>query len=184
MTSPLIRAAELAALPDVTVLDATVELAAPRFDGDHAAASGHAGWEREHLPGSRHADLLHELSDPDAGHHFAHPSPERLAAALGGLGVSDGTPVVVYDRAGGLWAARLWWLLDWIGVPARVLDGGLAAWRAAGLPVASGPADPGHGTVTPRPRAGRWVTLRDLSGFLDGTNAATVTCALNPPAYR
>ncbi|MFI5934679.1 TIGR03618 family F420-dependent PPOX class oxidoreductase [Actinoplanes sp. NPDC051494] len=180
------------------ILDATVDLPSPSHDGDHRAAPGAGGWLAEHIPGSRHADLLHDLSDPAAGYHFAHPSPEALAAALARLGVTDGVPVVVYDRAGGIWAARLWWLLTWIGVEATVLDGGLRAWREAGLPVESGPAsssvpvpatalDPavagGAGGLTPRVRPGRWAERGDLEAWLAGGVEATVLCALNAEAY-
>ncbi|WP_281419681.1 sulfurtransferase, partial [Paractinoplanes toevensis] len=137
MTGPLLGPADLAVRGEsVLVLDATVELAAPRYDGDHTSASGLAGWREAHIPGSRHADLL-LLSDPTAGYHFAAPAPAVLAAALSALGVRDGVPVVTYDRNGGMWAARLWWLLDWLGVEAYVLDGGFAAWQSAGLPVAA-----------------------------------------------
>ncbi|MEU8052810.1 TIGR03618 family F420-dependent PPOX class oxidoreductase [Micromonospora haikouensis] len=193
--SVLVSAAELrerlATRPRPVVLDATVELPAAAHDGDHRAASGHAGWLREHLPGSRHADLLVELSDPAAPYHFARPTPAALAAALARLGVVDGVPVVVYDTAGGIWAARLWWLLDWIGVPAQVLDGGLAAWRAAGHPVATGAdgpdagaAVPAAGRLTPRVRSGRWVERDDLRRWLAGDADATVVCALGADAYR
>jgi PPOX class probable F420-dependent enzyme len=123
----------------VVILDATVVLGKPRADGDHTSATGLPGWRDAHIPGSRHADLLHDLSDPGAGYHFARPSPEVLAARLASLGVRDGVPVVAYDRADGIWASRLWWLLDGLGVEAYVLDGGLAAWQSAGLPVASSP---------------------------------------------
>jgi PPOX class probable F420-dependent enzyme len=167
------------------VLDATVALAKPRHDGDHTSESGLAGWAAEHIPGSRHADLLEALSDPEAAYHFARPAPEALARALAALGVTDGAEVVVYDRADGLWAARLWWLLDWLGVPAGLLDGGLKAWRDAGLPVESGPAPAPitGGVLTPRPRDGRWVTREDVQRWLDGGADANVVCALGPDVY-
>ncbi|BBH67255.1 hypothetical protein ACTI_39400 [Actinoplanes sp. OR16] len=138
MTGFLLGPADLAVRAEhgpVVVLDATVTLAKPSRDGDHDSTTGLAGWQEAHIPGSRHADLLHDLSDPSAGFHFARPAAGVLAARLAALGVRDGVPVVVYDRAGGIWATRLWWLLDWIGVEAYVLDGGLSAWQAAGMAV-------------------------------------------------
>ncbi|SDT59945.1 sulfurtransferase [Actinoplanes derwentensis] len=140
MTGPILAADDLLVRleqGDVIVLDATVDLAAAVYDGDHRSTSGRPGWEQAHIPGSRHADLLHDLSDPAAPYHFARPTPEILTARLADLGVRDGVPVVVYDRSGGIWAARLWWLLDSIGIEAAVLDGGFAAWQAAGLPVSA-----------------------------------------------
>ncbi|GAA4709003.1 hypothetical protein Prum_095290 [Phytohabitans rumicis] len=181
---PLIDADGLAAQPGAVVLDATVALPAPAHDGDHRAASGRDAWERAHIPGSVHADLLHELSDQSAPYHFARPDPDTLARQLGALGVTDGATVVVYDTGGGIWAARLWWLLRWIGVDAAVLDGGLAAWAAAGHPVASGPATPEPGTLTPRVRGGLWVDRPDLEGWMAGDAAATVVCALSPEVFR
>ncbi|WP_211275240.1 TIGR03618 family F420-dependent PPOX class oxidoreductase [Actinoplanes rectilineatus] len=168
----------------VTILDATVELAKPAYDGDHTSASGRPGWERAHIPGSRHADLLVALSDPSAAFHFAHPSPETLAAALVELGVRDGVPVVVYDRAGGIWASRLWWLLDWLGIEAHVLDGGLAAWQAEGHPVVSGAESAAvTGPLTIEPRDGRWIGRADLEAWTAGEHQATVLCALDPASY-
>jgi len=124
--------------PRLVVLDATALLPSPREDGDYRSASGRGTWAERHLPGSRHADLTGDLSDHDAPYHFAVPSPEALAAALARLGVGEGSEVVSYDSGGGIWAARLWWMLRAIGVPAAVLDGGLEAWETAGRPLASG----------------------------------------------
>jgi thiosulfate/3-mercaptopyruvate sulfurtransferase len=207
MTDPFLTPAELAVRRehgDLIILDATVELAAAQHDGDHRSASGRPGWEQSHIPGSRHADLLNDLSDPSASYHFARPSAVALATALTELGVHDGVPVVTYDRVGGIWAARLWWLLDWIGVESYVLDGGLTAWQAAGHPVTTSPPGSGSvsgvpvamspsgsvahsvaagGTLTPRPRAGRWVDRDDIERWLAGETQATVLCALNPEAY-
>ncbi|MFI1987774.1 sulfurtransferase [Actinoplanes sp. NPDC020271] len=140
MTGPLLAAADLEVRrqrAEVLILDATVDLAPAAHDGDHRSGSGLSGWHAAHIPGSRHADLLHALSDKSAPYHFAVPAPDALAAALTELGVRDGVPVVTYDRSGGLWAARLWYLLDWLGIESYVLDGGFAAWRSANLPVAT-----------------------------------------------
>ncbi|XVV08672.1 TIGR03618 family F420-dependent PPOX class oxidoreductase [Actinoplanes sp. CA-131856] len=202
MTGPLITAEELAVRDDSPlILDATVDLPAAEFDGDHRARSGWSGWQKAHIPGSHHADLLTTFSDARAPYHFARPTPEALADALSDLGLTDNTSVVVYDRAGGIWAARLWYLLDWIGIPTQVLDGGLPAWQAAGFPIASTTAtahiEPAPATaqsapattaraggLTPRPKDGRWITRADLETWLAGDTEASVQCALNPEAFR
>lgn len=110
---------------------------------------GHAEFLAAHLPGAEWIDLDHELAgpvEPTGGRHPL-PSPETFRAAMRRTGVRSGRPVVAYDAGNGLPAARLWWLLRFYGfTDVRVLNGGLAAWQAAGHPVESGegsPADPG-----------------------------------------
>lgn len=177
--------------PRLVVLDATALLPSPGHDGDHRSGSGHARWAERHIPGSRHADLTGELSDHGAPYHFAVPSPKALAAALQRLGVRDGSEVVAYDSGGGIWAARLWWMLRAISVPAAVLDGGLQAWDAAGRPVAAGqekpaptpapasaPAPASEGTLTPVPLPHAWATLSDVDAVLRGDRPGTLVCAL------
>lgn len=189
MIGPLVAAAELvAAPPGALLLDATVELPRPRADGDHRAASGAPGWAAEHLPGARHLDLLGAFADPAAGYHFAQPAPDRAHRVLHALGVRHGRPVVVYDRADGFWAARAWWSLRALGVRARVLDGGLAAWRAAGGAVLGGTDDAGPddpaGTLTLRPRADAWATLADVRDVVDGRRPGRLVCALGADQFR
>ncbi|MFT4123258.1 MAG: rhodanese-like domain-containing protein [Microbacteriaceae bacterium] len=122
------------------VLDASHLLHAPRFDGDHRHDSGRARWEAARIPGSVHVEVTEGFSVAGAPQHYSHPEPQALADVLAALGVTRARRVVVADSTGGLFAARLWYLLDWIGVDVRVLDGGVPAWRAAELPVESGPA--------------------------------------------
>lgn len=141
------------------VLDATLVLHRPRFDGDFRAESGRGRWLEAHIPGSRHVAIDTDFSVPHATHDH-HADPQRIADRLASLGIGEHARVVVYDRAGTLWAARLWYLLDWIGVDASVLDGGLRAWQAEGLPIAAGDDAEAAG---PRRPAARWraVTTRD-----------------------
>jgi thiosulfate/3-mercaptopyruvate sulfurtransferase len=101
--------------------------------------AGHRAWAVEHLPGAHYLHLDRDLSGEkrDGAGRFRgrHPLPERaaLAGRLGALGIGPATPVVVYDAQGGPYAARAWWLLRWLGHDdVAVLDGGVAAWRAAG----------------------------------------------------
>ncbi|WP_203722550.1 sulfurtransferase [Paractinoplanes abujensis] len=106
---------------------------------------GRAHYREGHLPGAVFVDLDTELAGPHAPGAGRHPLPpiDRLQAAARGWGLTRGRSVVVYDNTGGLAAARAWWLLRWAGVPdVRLLDGGLAAWRAAGHTEATGDARP------------------------------------------
>ena len=172
--------------PRLVVLDATALLPSPREDGDYRSASGHGTWAERHLPGSRHADLTGDLSDHDAPYHFAVPSPEALAAALARLGVGEGSEVVSYDSGGGIWAARLWWMLRAIGVPAAVLDGGLEAWEAADRPLTSGDDTepvPAVGPVTPVVRPDLWAGIEDVAEVSRGERPGTLVCALPVGGY-
>ena len=172
--------------PRLVVLDATALLPSPREDGDYRSASGREAWAERHLPGSRHADLTGDLSDHEAPYHFAVPTPEALAAALARLGVGEDSEVVTYDSGGGIWAARLWWMLRAIGVPAAALDGGLEAWEAAGRPLASGddtdpvPAVP---PVTPVVRPDLWSGIEDVAAISRGERPGTLVCALPTGGY-
>lgn len=111
---------------------------APAIGGGDRAA-GHKAWQAGHLPGALHADLDQDLAAPAASApgQGRHPLPEQAAfnAALGRWGIDTDTTVVVYDAAdGSMAAARLWWLLRLLGHQrVVVLDGGVAAWSAAGL---------------------------------------------------
>ena len=86
-----------------------------------------------------HARLDGGPSDPTDGRNGSHPLPTAAAfcAWLRPQGIAPGMTVVAYDRSGGMYAARLWWMLRWIGhMQVRVLDGGWKAWTGAGLPEA------------------------------------------------
>jgi thiosulfate/3-mercaptopyruvate sulfurtransferase len=117
-----------------------------------------------HIPGAVFVDLDQDLADaptPRAGRHPL-PSPEHFAARLGALGIGDGTPVVVYDDAGGSLAARLWWLLHTLGGPVAVLDGGLQAWTG---PLSRSEPDirPVLRTIRPWPAA-RFMDADEVAG--------------------
>ena len=101
--------------------------------------AGARTWREGHLPGSHYVHLDHDLAGPksDAAGRFhgRHPLPDRavFAARLGQLGTTPASAVVCFDAQGGPYAARAWWLLRWMGHDdVAVLDGGIAAWRAAG----------------------------------------------------
>jgi len=135
-------------------------------------------YEREHLPGAAFADLRGAFSDPDSEHSFTNPSPERFAAAIGALGVGPGTHVVVYAQGWPIWATRLWWLLHLNGFDdVSVLDGGLAAWRAAGLPLSDAPSTYPPATFVPRPRPQLLAPLQEVEAIAASDGAAT--CLVN-----
>jgi len=94
-----------------------------------------------HIPGAVYADLLTDLSGPpvtDCGRHPL-PTPQAMHSLFHRIGISQGAQVVAYDNASGSFAARLWWMLRYMGYDAiAVLDGGWPAWQKEGLPTASG----------------------------------------------
>lgn len=132
MTTTLITADALHTLLNdptthTVVIDCTFDLNAP--------AAGRAVHHAGHLPGAYYMHLDNELSGEKTGTNGRHPLPERadFVARLRMLGVNNDTQVVAYDSNGGVFAARLWWMLRWIGhAGAAVLDGGRQAWRDAG----------------------------------------------------
>ncbi|MFC8449953.1 sulfurtransferase [Kitasatospora sp. NPDC057223] len=148
--SPLISVAELetalASSRPPALLDIRWQLGGPPGAADYAAG---------HLPGAYFLELDRELSAPpraDAGGRHPLPDPEALGEALRRAGVSADRPVVVYDAATAMAAARAWWLLRWAGHrDVRVLDGGLAAWQEAGLPVTAELPPAGEGDFKPVP---------------------------------
>ena len=144
-SSPLISAEALKAAPGpVRVFDVRFDLARPE--------AGEAAWREGHLPGAHYLHLDRDLSAKDGvpalcGGRHPLPTREVFAATAARLGLTPDTPVVLVDAQGGMFAARAWWMLRWIGArDVRVLDGGLAAWRAAGGALEPGevaPATPG-----------------------------------------
>ena len=184
------REAAADAAPGPVVLDATALLPAPAFDGDYRLESGFEAWREAHIPGSRHADLVHGFSDHTAPRHFTRLDPQALAALLGQHGIGPETDIVLYDNGGGVWATRLWWQLRAVGVPAAVLDGGLAAWREAGLPVASGD-DAGERSDAPSvlpltlaPRDDAWADIDEVAAIGSGEAPGTLVCALGRDQFE
>jgi thiosulfate/3-mercaptopyruvate sulfurtransferase len=140
MNTPLISAAQLRTLCEAG--DAPV-LIDTRFDLTDTQA-GERAWHEGHLPGAHYLHLDRDLSGAKTGQNGRHPLPTRadFAQTLGRIGITPERQVVVLDAQGGMFAARAWWLLLWMGhAPVAVLDGGLAAWAEAG----------GNLTTTPPP---------------------------------
>lgn len=111
-----------------------------RWELGEQPGSGFARYLDGHVPGARFLDLEAVLtgpaSDPLLGRHPL-PDAAQLGAGLGALGVDPSRPLIVYDEPGSFAAGRAWWVLRWAGLDARVLDGGLRAWRDAGRPLAT-----------------------------------------------
>lgn len=155
------RAASDQAALDWAVLDCRFDLARPDW-GASAYAAGH-------IPHALYAHLDHDLSGAISAQTGRHPlpTPEQLAATLGQWGIDRTVQVVAYDQGNGAYAARLWWLLRWLGHPyVAVLNGGFAAWQQAGLPVDTGVTQRDRRTFVPRREAGQVVTTAELESAL------------------
>jgi thiosulfate/3-mercaptopyruvate sulfurtransferase len=111
---------------------------------------GHGEYLRGHLPGAVYVSMEGQLASHDGPRQGRHPlpDPDRFGDTVRMLGINDGDTVVVYDDAQGTSAARAWWLLRHAGLDrSYLLDGGLGAWRAAGLPLQAGEVIPRPGTA-------------------------------------
>lgn len=173
---PLIDAATLhgllAASPgeDVLLLDCRFNLADP--------SAGEAAWRQAHIPGALYAHLDRDLSGPKTGQGTPQftgrhplPTPEALARTLGGWGVRPDTRVVAYDDAGGMFAARAWWLLRWLGHDrVQVLDGGWPAWQAMASDVPLAPRT--ACTFTPQVRSDWLVSAGEVLAALPALTQA------------
>lgn len=155
-------------------------------------AAGEALYAQTHLPGAVYLDLDRDLSDksgaPDTASGGRHPLPSRetWAARLRRLGLMPNMQVVVYDRQGAHFCARLWWMLKWCGHEAvAVLDGGLPAWQRAGGAVEAGtpPGRPPEGTFQLRPGTAPMRGAAEVLLQL-GHPTQTVLDARAAPRYR
>ena len=179
-------------LIDVAALQALLAAGQPLLlcDCGHDLADPAAGaraHQAGHLPGAVHLHLDSDLSAPTTGRNGRHPlpTPDQLLARLSALGFADDLPVVVYDASGGMYAARLWWMLRWLGHAAvQVLDGGLPAWRAAGGELQSGAvAARAPGQFTTRPSFERSLDFDTLLAGLGKGNRLIVD-ARGPDRFR
>ncbi|HCY63009.1 MAG TPA: sulfurtransferase [Oxalobacteraceae bacterium] len=181
----LISAAELArhALdPDWVVIDCRHDLALPD--------AGRQAFEAGHIPGAQFAHLDRDLSgsksDAQGVFRGRHPLPERDAfiESLRRWGVNDRSQLVAYDAQGGMFAARLWWLLRWIGHEAvAVLDGGMQAWPASGMWLSTELSGKPYGDIAPRTPLVATVDAPALLANLD-SQALSVVDARAPDRFR
>lgn len=190
MTNPLIDArtliANLSAPSDTDwlVIDC-------RFNLGNTQA-GETAYAQGHMAGALYAHLDRDLSGPKTGTNGRHPlpSPEAFERTAQAWGLTPATQVVAYDDAGGMFAARLWWLLRWAGHEAvQVLDGGWQAWQAA-----QGPVD-ATSTDAPQPTRARsafaiqahhdWVrSAHEVLALLDQPEKQTLVDARAPDRFR
>jgi thiosulfate/3-mercaptopyruvate sulfurtransferase len=183
--SPLIQCEELRALLQPPqrrplIVDCSFDLADP--------GAGFRAYSASHLAGAVYLQLEKDLSGTRTGRNGRHPLPDpaRFVELLAALGADDDTRIVAYDSGGSMYAARLWWMLHWVGhAAAQVLDGGTGAWRAAGLPLESGAGAPAarRGNFSRRPLLTRSVSSDELVREL-GQGRHLIVDARAPERYR
>jgi len=177
----LISVADLAARLDdanYVVCDCRHDLAEPE--------AGRRAYAEAHIPGARFVHLEEDLSAPKNGRNGRHPLPEAGAFArrLGELGISNTSQVVAYDASGGYYAARLWWMLRWLGHDAvAVLDGGWNAWLGAGKSVTAQLPQARPATFIPRPRPGLALNAASIAAA-SGKARSLLLDARAPNRYR
>ncbi len=177
--------AEHLSAPGLRVFDCTVFLR-PRDDGQpgYAVVSGREDWAAAHIPNSGFIDLPGDLSDKSSPLRFMMPSAEQFAEAIGRYGIGNDSDVVLYDRAGNMWAARIWWMLRCFGFDrARILDGGWAQWSAEGRAVSTSPAEYAPAIFTARPRPELIASKDDVLAAI-GSGQSCVVNALNGAQHR
>ena len=156
--------------PDLLVVDCQWRLAEP--------GAGERDYLAAHIPGAAHLDVSEDLSaPPGAGGRHPLPEPEIFALAARRAGIGAASEVVAYDEDGAGGAARLWWLLRHFGhESARVLDGGLRAWRELGGPLASGPERIDPGDFSPGAPAADIAGAGELRERLGAEGEAVAYC--------
>jgi thiosulfate/3-mercaptopyruvate sulfurtransferase len=152
--------------PELVVIDCRFDLAHPEWGAEAFGAA--------RIPRARYAHLERDLSGPLSPHTGRHPLPDAatLAARLAAWGISPRSQVVAYDQGPGAYAARLWWLLRWLGHSrVAVLDGGFAAWQEEKLATEHGPPGPqagdrGAAALGARPRDEMVVSTTEVESAL------------------
>ena len=178
----LIQANQLATLMQqtaVVLLDCRHDLANP-----HAGAAVYA---LAHIPGAQYVNLETDLSAAKTGRNGRHPLPsrEQFAETVAGWGVDANTQVIAYDAQGGMFAARLWWMLRWCGHAAvAVLDGGLPAWQAAGYALTTELPSIQRAPFVLRPSLLESVVVEQVVANLVATPARLLVDARSPDRYR
>lgn len=171
----LVTAEQLAGRPgddNWRVVDCRFDLMAPE--------KGFEDYLAGHIPGAVYANLDVDLAAPVTAATGRHPLPEidTFVARLGSWGIDESTQVVVYDQGNGAIAARLWWMLNWLGhTSVAILDGGLEAWQriGGGLETAQ-PAVPPRSFLA-RPAADMVIESEELVGLLGGSTPFTLVDA-------
>jgi thiosulfate/3-mercaptopyruvate sulfurtransferase len=181
MTDPIVSAQWLAE----HLNDSEIAIADCRF----ALMDPHLGrnqYEAGHIPNAYYLDLNQDLSSPVKKHGGRHPLPDprKLAAKLSTMGITSSTFLVAYDDSRFAFAARLWWLLKYLGHDhVAVLDGGFSNWQTAGYPITSIVPEPKSGNFVSHPCEERVVDISTVNAKKELPNVALID-SREPERYR
>ena len=168
--------------PDLVVLDCTVKI--EMTEEGMQAVNGRPSYDAGHIPGAGFADLMIDLSDTTRSISYALPTPEKFCEVMGGLGVGDDVRVVLYDNSNSVWAARVWWMLRWVGFDnAALLDGGLKAWTEGGGALSSDPSNQPARKLTAAVRPELMVDRDEVLAAIADESVHLVD-SLPEPVYR
>jgi thiosulfate/3-mercaptopyruvate sulfurtransferase len=149
-------------------------------------SSGYQSYLESHIAGAIYADIYDHLSGKPITDHGRHPMPtaDKLQKVFSSFGINEEKQVVVYDASAGSFAARLWWLLRYMGHRAvAVLDGGWQAWQSAGLAVETVENKSAAASFCGRPRSDWLVTIDDVAAaplLVDSRDAARYCGEMEP----
>lgn len=149
------------------------------------SAAGPRAYQQAHIPGAIYADLDTDLAGPVGATTGRHPLPDPadFARRLGEWGIGNTSQVVAYDDAGGAVAARLWWMLRWLGHEnVAILDGGIEAWKRQGFPLNSEPVSKSPARFRPDPIRAAWLSTRDIETML-GSGSIMLIDSRAPARY-
>lgn len=164
--------------PNVVIVDCRFSLMEPELGRQH--------YDTEHLPGAYYLDLNRDLSSPVTKHGGRHPLPDpgELAAKLSKMGITAETFVVAYDDSRFAFAARLWWLLRYLGHDrVALLDGGFSNWKNSGYPVTSIAPDSQAGHFIPKLRSD-WVVDINTVKAKQANSTVAIVDSREPERYR
>lgn len=170
---------EIASDPRTITVDCRFSLTDPK--------KGRQDYEAGHIPGAVYADLDSDLAGPVTTDSGRHPLPDGSAfvETLRDWGVSNDSQVVAYDDGSGAIAARLWWLMRWLGHSSvAVLDGGYAAWQAARLPVSDGLEQAVAGSFEGAPNAEMTISTGEVAKRLESTDGFILVDARDGARFR
>ncbi len=155
----------------------------PNPKGGMIPSSGQAVYEKEHIPGAVFLNQYDQLTDKNSPVGFTRLPDDELIQAFADAGISEDSDVVFYSTSMTMWSTRAWWLLNYCGhKKAAILDGGLKAWKEAGLELSTAPATYAAAEWTSTALGQHFVDKEDVVAAIDNAGVCTVN-ALSPEVY-
>ncbi|WP_077212821.1 sulfurtransferase [Bacillus dakarensis] len=179
--------------PNLRIIDATTFLKMPEKEGEQVGMwSGRDAYNKGHIPGAVYADLMNELSDPEASLPMTVPPRDQFVKKMEELGVGEGTYVVIYDQGAlvgspvvaAQWASRLAWQLRYEGFDdISILEGGFQKWNDEGRPITTEPGHYPKGNFTGQRRPELLATKDDVREAMQNENIVLIN-SLSPEDFR